>query len=109
MPSASCPPLPAASASTPCLQPSSADPKGEWAKSGRSAPQITSPPSVGRPLPVYTACPHYPMFEWYEAKRLRVLQERSLDFRDATRICDGRPAIHAPSRRNDESRFVSTA
>jgi hypothetical protein len=49
------------------------------------------------------------MFEWDEAKRLSVLRERSLDFRDAAQIFDGRPVIHAPSRRNDESRFVSTA
>ena len=49
------------------------------------------------------------MFEWDETKRLRAIQERGLDFRDAVQIFDGRPVIHAPSWRNYESRFVSTA
>jgi uncharacterized DUF497 family protein len=49
------------------------------------------------------------MFEWDEAKRLRVLQHRGIDFRDAEELFDGRPITHVQSRRNDENRFVSTA
>lgn len=49
------------------------------------------------------------MFEWDEAKRLQVLRERGLDFRDAEGLFDGRPITHANSRRNDEDRLVSTA
>jgi uncharacterized protein len=49
------------------------------------------------------------MFEWDEAKRLRVLQERGIDFEDARQLLDGRPAIHLLSSRNDEVRVVSTA
>ena len=49
------------------------------------------------------------MFEWDEAKRLRVLQERNLDFRDADRLFDGRPVHNVPSPRNNEVRFASTA
>ena len=49
------------------------------------------------------------MFEWDEAKRLRVLAERGIDFIDATRLFDGRPIHHVPSRRNDEDRIASTA
>lgn len=48
-------------------------------------------------------------FEWDESKRLRIIDERGLDFRDAVQIFDSRPVIHAPSRRNNEDRFVSTA
>jgi uncharacterized protein len=49
------------------------------------------------------------MFEWDENKRLRIIEERGLDFRDAAAVFDGRPAIHAMSRRNGEDRIVSTA
>jgi uncharacterized protein len=49
------------------------------------------------------------MFEWDEAKRLRAIQERGPDFRDAEQILDGRPVVHAPSWRSNENRFVSTA
>jgi uncharacterized protein len=49
------------------------------------------------------------MFEWDETKRLKTVRERGLDFFDAAQVFDGRPAIHAPSRRNDEARIVSTA
>jgi uncharacterized protein len=49
------------------------------------------------------------VIEWDEAKRLRIIGERGLDFRDAAQIFDGRPVVHAPSQRNNESRFVSTA
>jgi uncharacterized DUF497 family protein len=36
------------------------------------------------------------MFEWDESKRLRILHERGLDFRDAGQIFDGRPVVHDP-------------
>ena len=49
------------------------------------------------------------MFEWDEAKRLRVLRDRGADFIDALRMFDGRPIRHVPSRRNNENRFASTA
>jgi uncharacterized protein len=49
------------------------------------------------------------VFEWDETKRLRLIEERGLDFRDAAQIFDGRPVIHAASRRNNENRFVSIA
>jgi uncharacterized DUF497 family protein len=49
------------------------------------------------------------MFEWDEAKRLRVLADRGLDFRDADLLFDGRPVIHVGSRRNDEDRILSIA
>jgi uncharacterized protein len=49
------------------------------------------------------------MFEWDQAKRLRIVLKRGLDFRDAGQIFDGRPVIHIASWRNDEDRFVSTA
>ncbi len=49
------------------------------------------------------------MFEWGETKRLPVLAERGLDFRDAEIMFDGRPIVHARSARNGEERFVSTA
>lgn len=48
------------------------------------------------------------MFEWDEAKRLKTLRERNLDFRDTDQVFDGRPAIHVRAWRNDEERFVST-
>lgn len=49
------------------------------------------------------------MFEWDENKRLRTIEERGLDFRDAAAVFDGRPATHAVSRRSEEERIVSTA
>ena len=49
------------------------------------------------------------IFEWDEAKRLRVLAARGLDFEDASRMFDGRLVHSVPSRRNDEQRFASTA
>ena len=49
------------------------------------------------------------MLEWDEAKRLRVLVQRGLDFRDAEELFDARPITHVRSRRNDEDRFLSTA
>lgn len=49
------------------------------------------------------------MFEWDETKRLRNKARRGLDFGDADLVFDGRPLITAPSYRNDEERFVSTA
>lgn len=49
------------------------------------------------------------MFEWDENKRVKTLQERGLDFRDARLIFDGRPVVHIPAFKNDEARFVSVA
>lgn len=49
------------------------------------------------------------MFEWDAGKRLRLIEERGLDFRDAAAVFEGRPATHPVSRRNQEDRIVSTA
>jgi uncharacterized protein len=49
------------------------------------------------------------VFEWDEAKRLANLNQRGLDFADSDIVFDGRPVTTAPSRRNNEERFVSTA
>jgi uncharacterized DUF497 family protein len=49
------------------------------------------------------------MLEWDEAKRLKNLERRGLDFADADLLFDGRPVTTAPSRRSSEDRFVSTA
>jgi hypothetical protein len=49
------------------------------------------------------------MFEWSEAKRLQIIHDRDLDFRDAVQVFDGRPIIHLASFRNDEDRYVSIA
>ncbi|HEX3881456.1 MAG TPA: BrnT family toxin [Stellaceae bacterium] len=49
------------------------------------------------------------MFEWDEAKRLKVLAERGVDFLDAIKMFDGRPVRHLLSRRASEDRFASTA
>ena len=49
------------------------------------------------------------MFEWDEEKRLKNRAQRGLDFEDVDLVFDGRPVATAPSRRNDEDRFVSTA
>ena len=49
------------------------------------------------------------MLEWDEAKRLKNIKRRGLDFEDADLMFDGRPVTTAASRRNNEDRFVSTA
>ncbi len=46
-------------------------------------------------------------YEWYESKRLRTLQERGLDFRDAAGLFDGRQVVSYVSPRNLEMRFVT--
>jgi uncharacterized DUF497 family protein len=46
-------------------------------------------------------------FRWDEAKRLRTLDQRGLDFRHATDLFDGRPLYTFGSPRADEARFVS--
>jgi uncharacterized protein (DUF4415 family) len=46
-------------------------------------------------------------FEWDETKRLRTIEERGLDFRDARHVFDGRPLYSYPSPRDDEDRIVS--
>jgi uncharacterized protein len=58
---------------------------------------------------MYTKRQHHRVLEWDEAKRLDNLSRRGLDFADADLVFDGRPVTTAPSRRNDEDRFVSTA
>jgi uncharacterized protein len=49
------------------------------------------------------------VFEWDETKRPKNQARRGLDFADASLIFDGRRLITAPSFRNNEERFVSTA
>ena len=46
-------------------------------------------------------------FEWWEAKRLAVLDARRLDFLDGRRMFDDRPVCTAPSPRGGEDRWVS--
>lgn len=48
-------------------------------------------------------------FEWDEEKRSSTLVKHGIDFDDAIRIFDGRPAVHAPSDHPDEERWVVTA
>jgi uncharacterized DUF497 family protein len=45
-------------------------------------------------------------FEWDEAKRLRVLDERDIDFRDAANALLG-PHLRRRSDQNEEIRFLS--
>lgn len=49
------------------------------------------------------------LFEWDEAKRLRTIAERSLDFADAVVVFDGRPAVHVRARFVAEERFLTIA
>lgn len=56
-----------------------------------------------------TKCVNCGVFEWDEAKRLINLARRGLDFEDAILLFDGRSVATAPSLRNNEHRFVSTA
>lgn len=58
---------------------------------------------------MYTKRPHSLGLEWDEAKRLKNISRRGLDFADADLVFDGHPVATAPSRRNNEDRFVSTA
>jgi len=46
-------------------------------------------------------------FEWLEEKRIKTLNERGLDFRDAAQLFDGRAIYSYPSPREGEARFVS--
>jgi uncharacterized protein len=46
-------------------------------------------------------------FEWFEGKRLRTLEDRGLDFRDARDRFDRRAIYPYPSPRGEEARFVS--
>jgi uncharacterized protein len=48
-----------------------------------------------------------PPTEWNEAKRLRVLRERGIDFLRAAELFDGRPVYSYPSPRGVEVRWVS--
>jgi uncharacterized DUF497 family protein len=56
-----------------------------------------------------TKRPYNTIFEWDEAKRLRTIEERGLDFVDAAAVFDGRPAVHVPARRENEPRVLSIA
>jgi uncharacterized protein len=58
---------------------------------------------------MFTKCRHSAVFEWDEAKRLENQGRHGLDFLDVDLIFDGRPIVTAPSLRNNEHRFVSTA
>jgi uncharacterized DUF497 family protein len=46
-------------------------------------------------------------FEWSEAKRLKVLKDRGLDFLAATAMFDGRWVLSEPSPRADEERWLN--
>jgi uncharacterized DUF497 family protein len=48
-------------------------------------------------------------FEWDEGKRLRILEERALDFASADLFFDGRAVIHQPTPRGVEARWKTTA
>jgi uncharacterized DUF497 family protein len=48
-------------------------------------------------------------FEWDEPKRLRVLAERKIDFRDMLAAFDGRYAYTIDSSRNEEPRYITIA
>ncbi len=49
------------------------------------------------------------LFEWDEAKRLRTIAERGLDFADAAALFDGRPAVQLRARFDAEERFLTIA
>jgi uncharacterized DUF497 family protein len=46
-------------------------------------------------------------FEWDEAKRLRIMAARRLDFLDASLLFDGRPIMTELTPRNEEERWLS--
>lgn len=46
-------------------------------------------------------------FEWDEAKRLKCIAERGLDFLDAALLFDGRDLLSVPSPRAGEERWLS--
>ena len=48
-------------------------------------------------------------FEWDERKRAQIIAERALDFVDAYRFFDGRPASHQETARVGEERWKTTA
>jgi uncharacterized DUF497 family protein len=58
---------------------------------------------------VNTKRPHLLLFEWDEVKRRTNLERRGLDFADVDLLFDAHGITTAPSRRNQEDRFVSTA
>jgi uncharacterized DUF497 family protein len=49
------------------------------------------------------------MFEWDEAKRLRTLAVRGIDFVDARFAFDGRAALEMQAWRLNEERFLTVA
>ena len=48
-------------------------------------------------------------FEWDERKRAQIIADRALDFVDAFRFFDGRPASHQATPRGGEERWKTTA
>ena len=46
-------------------------------------------------------------FEWDEAKRLRTIARRGIDFLDAALLFDGRELLTVPSPRAGEERWLS--
>ena len=46
-------------------------------------------------------------FEWDEAKRLRTIARRGIDFLDAAALFDGRDLLTVPAPRADEERWLS--
>jgi len=48
-------------------------------------------------------------FSWDEAKRLKTIEDRDLDFASVLTFFDGRAAIHQPTPRNYEDRWKTTA
>ena len=48
------------------------------------------------------------VFSWDEAKRLRTIEDRGLDFVRAERFFDGRPVVQEQSSPNGEARWKST-
>ena len=48
-------------------------------------------------------------FEWDEAKRLKTIAERDIDFLDAVAVFDNRPVLHILTQHKTEKRFLSTA
>jgi uncharacterized protein len=52
---------------------------------------------------------HAMRLSWDEAKRLKTIEDRDLDFASVLTFFDGRAAIHQPTPRNGEDRWKTTA
>ncbi|HAJ48382.1 MAG TPA: BrnT family toxin, partial [Alphaproteobacteria bacterium] len=48
-------------------------------------------------------------FEWDEAKRLKTLRDRGLDFGSADQVFDGRPTLDSSTDRSGEARTLTIA